>query len=88
VTWLQAAAGTPWSEPGATADHSDPIGWAWIDTPGWVEFDLDIDLLTNDYGFLLRGEGSDNREVASWFFSREYLNPDVQPKLIVGYDVP
>ncbi len=88
VTWLQAATGMPWDAAGATGDHGDSVGWAWIDAPGWVEFDLNSDLLTNDYGFLLRGEGSENREVAYWFFSREYLNADVRPQLVVGYDVP
>ena len=89
VTWLQTANGSPWDEPGATGDHGDPVGWAWIDAPGWVEFDLDpAGLLASDYGFLVRGEGTDNREVAYWLFSREYVNAAIQPQLLVGYNVP
>jgi len=89
VTWLQAENGLPWTEAGATGDHGDPVGWAWIDAPGWVEFDLDpAELLANDYGFLLRGEGSENRQVSYWFFSSEYVNADVHPQLVVGYNLP
>ena len=96
VTWLQAATGMPWDAAGATGDHGDAVGWAWIDAPGWVEFDLDpTELLAgwladpvSNHGLLLRGEGSGNREVAYWFFSREYVNAGVQPQLVVGYDVP
>jgi len=55
----------------------------------WVEFDLDpAELLANDYGFLLRGEGSENREVSYWFFSSEYVNAGVHPQLVVGYNLP
>ena len=84
-----------WREPEATGNHGDPVGWAWIETPCWVEFDLDSDLLAgwladavSNHGLLLRGEGSGNREVVYWFFSREVANADVQPQLVVGYDVP
>jgi len=65
------------------------VGWAWIGAPGWVEFDLDInELLANDYGYLLQGEGSENRQVSYWFFSREYVNADAHPQLVVGYNLP
>jgi hypothetical protein len=89
VTWLQAENGLPWTEAGATGDHGDPVGWAWIGAPGWVELDLDpAELLANDYGYLLRGEGSENRQVSYWFFSREYVKAGVHPQLVVGYNVP
>jgi len=89
ATWLQAENGLPWTGAGATGDHGDPVGWAWIGAPGWVEFDLDpAELLANDYGYLVRGEGSGNREVSYWFFSREYVKADVRPQLVVGYNVP
>ena len=92
---MQAAAGAPWSGPGATGadDHTAPAGWAWTDAPGWVEFDLETNLLTgwladpgSNHGLLLRGEGSANRKVAYWFFGREYWNGDVHPHLVVGYN--
>jgi len=89
VTWLQAENGLLWNAAGATGDHGDAVGWAWIGAPGWVEFDLDInELLANDYGYLLRGEGSENRQVSYWFFSREYVNAGVHPQLVVGYNLP
>ena len=91
VSWLEAVVGMPWNEPDATGDHGPPAGWAWTNAPGWVEFDLDVDLLAlwiGNYGFLVRGEGSEQRKVAYWFFSREYWNADVQPQLVVGYNLP
>jgi len=93
VTWLEAAAGIGWDEPGATNDHGDPVGWGWIETPGWVQLDLDTSLLAgwladpaSNHGLLVRGEGTENREVAFWFFSREGTNPAAQPRMIVGYN--
>ena len=89
VTWLQAEDSLPWDEPGAAGDHGDPVGWAWMDAPGWVEFDLYADLLMEDYGFLVRGEGSENREVEYAFFSRENdVNTELSPQLVVGYNGP
>ena len=95
VTWLQAAMGMPWDAAGATGDHGDPVGWAWSDAPGWVEFELDTDLLTgwqadpaSNHSLLLRGEGSENRKVAYWFFSREHGNAAAHPQLVVGYNMP
>ena len=95
VTWLEAENGLLWDDPGATGDHGDPVGWAWTDAPGWVEFELDTDLLTgwqadpaSNHGLLLRGEGSENRKVAYWFFSREHGNAAAHPQLVVGYNVP
>jgi hypothetical protein len=59
--------------------------------------DLAPDTLTLDgpdrshpgyHGLLLKSEGSENREVAYWFTSREYwYHPERQPQLIVEYDL-
>jgi hypothetical protein len=88
ATWLMASAATPWSVAGATADHGAPVGWGWIDgVPGWVEIDLDVATLMGwleNNGFLIRGEGTWNREVAYWYFSREYGNAGVHPRLVLG----
>ena len=89
ATWLLADAATPWNGSGAVLDHGDPLGWGWLGAPGWVEFEIDpARLLDNAYGFLIRGEGTWNREVAYSFFSREYGNPGVRPRLIVEYSAP
>jgi hypothetical protein len=87
ATWTQAAAGLSWDGAGATADHGDPVGWAWMEKPGWVEFDLDpARLLEGENGWLIRGEGSRSRQVTYWFLSREYENPALQPQLLVSYE--
>jgi hypothetical protein len=85
VSWLEVAAGAPWDGEGATGDHGDPVGWAWLGAPGWVEFDLDPSGLS-EHGLLVRGEGSENREVAYLFLSREYEKTAAQPQLVVGYE--
>jgi len=91
ATWLEAAAGQPWDEPGAAGDHGPAVGWGWVEAPGFVEIDLDVGTLMGwlgDDGFLVRGEGSWNREMEGWFFSREWPNAELQPQLIAGYTVP
>jgi len=101
ATWWQADAATFWDEAGAEGNTGDPVGWGWIGAPsspgapGWVELELDpttlLDsaaLLDSAYGFLIRGEGTWNREVAYSFFSREYGNPGVHPQLVVEYHAP
>ena len=97
ATWLQAEAGLDWEEAGATGagDHGDPVGWAWTDTLGWVEFDLDPAVVAgwladpaSNQGLLLRGEGSINRKVAYWFLSQEHGNVFAHPQLVVGYNLP
>ncbi len=97
ATWLQAQAGLPWEEAGATgaSDHGDPVGWAWTNTLGWVAFDLDPALVAawladegSNHGLLLRGEGSENRRVAYRFLSQEHGNAAAHPQLVVGYNLP
>ena len=97
ATWLQAEIGLPWDEAGATGagDLGDPVGWAWTNTPGWVEFDLDPALVAawladagSNHGLLLRGEGSENRRVAYRFLSQEHGNAAAHPQLVVGYNLP
>jgi hypothetical protein len=54
-----------------------------------VHIDLQPDLvLANDYGYIISGEGTSNREVGYTFFSREYANMGVQPGLTIGFEVP
>ena len=50
-----------------------------------MEFDLDPSAV-NDNGLLIRGEGTWNREVSYWFFSGDYGNGGVHPRLVVGYE--
>jgi len=95
ATWADATATTPWAGPGAVSDHTAPVGWGWMSAPGspgapgWVEFDIDPAALpANAHGFLIRGEGSEDRKVAYSFFSREYGNPGVWPQLVVQYTAP
>jgi hypothetical protein len=87
VSWTEAAAGVPWAAAGAGADHGEPVGWGWLAGPGWVSIDLDpASLLGSGNGLLIRGEGSESRQVAYWFFSREYENEAVRPQLVVEYE--
>ncbi len=96
VTWLESSNGVLWEKPGAAgeADHESPVGWSWIDAPGWAEFELDAAVVAgwhadpdSNHGLLMRGEGTENREVAYWFFSKEYEPGDeVHPRLVVGYN--
>ena len=97
ATWSEAAAGLPWDEAGAAGagDHGAPVGWAWTNTLGWVEFDLDPALVAawladagSNHGLLLRGEGSENRRVAYWFLSQEHGNGAAHPQLVIGYNLP
>jgi hypothetical protein len=86
VTWLQAAEGAPWAGAGASADYGDPMGWAWLDAPGWVEIELNpAALLDSEDGLLIRGEGTASRQVAYWFVSREAGSPALEPRLVLGY---
>jgi hypothetical protein len=89
VTWTEPSAGVPWSGPGSAEDYGAPPGWAWMDGPGWVAIDLNpSSLLDSGNGLIIRGEGSENRQVAYWFFSREYENTDLQPQLVFEYEGP
>jgi len=87
ATWNEAQDGMSWTSAGAVGDYGAAAGWSWTDSPGWVEIDLDPAALS-EHGFIVRGEGSWDREVAGQFFSREYAEAAVRPQLVVGYDLP
>jgi hypothetical protein len=54
-----------------------------------VEIEIDpAALMGCEHGFLIRGEGTWNREVDYSFFSREYINAGVHPQLVVEYEGP
>jgi len=96
VTWLECREEVFWEEAGAVgqADHGSPVGWSWIDAAGWVKFELDAAVVAewhtdpdSNHGLLVRGEGSEHRKVAYWFFSKEYgPGEEVHPRLVVGYN--
>jgi hypothetical protein len=70
-------------------DEADPVGWAWIDAPGWAVFDLDPEIVAgNRNGFIVRGEGSASRKVGYTFLSSDFPALAQQPQLVIGYDMP
>jgi hypothetical protein len=82
-SWDEATA--TWPEPA----YGDPVGWAWLNAPGWVVFDLDPAVVAgNEYGFIVRGEGSENRKVGYSFLSSDFPALLQQPQLVVTYGLP
>ena len=93
ATWLQAASGQPWSQPGANAVPNDREGTA-VDGRLFQGSDLRLGLDVTDAvsgwlanpasnrGLLLRG---DDPDVEYDLASGEYSNPGLRPKLLVVY---
>ena len=82
----------PWDEATATwpePAYGDPLGWEWLNKPGWAVFDLDPALLlSSENGFIIRGEGGEDRKVEYRFLSSEFPALLQQPQLVVTYGLP
>jgi hypothetical protein len=99
ATWEVAAAGQPWSEPGARGDGTDRTEWAggWqriAEGGRWYEFDVTplaqqwAGQSAANYGIVIEaGPGDADASVEARFVSREG-NASLRPQLVISYVLP
>lgn len=96
ATWIGAADGIPWHQPGAAGIDSDYAANGSLEVyadwnPGWVVFDvtdtvqsMSLGEQSNNGWQLIAGTGNNNQKS---FHASEYLaNPALRPKLVIQLD--
>jgi hypothetical protein len=97
VTWQQAAAGTPWAQPGANGIPADrgavPVAVQTVaETGRWYDWDLTplvqawVADPTANHGVILKALATPR--VLYTFASAEYPNPATRPYLLIRYWTP
>jgi hypothetical protein len=92
ATWLQAANGSPWAAPGASATsdtNAQPAAIQTLQTTTWYDFDLRslvaawVANPVSNRGVLLAGPGSGSGQY--FLRSSDYADLQFRPKLVVTY---